>query len=101
MYIEHREVFGIAYLVNEITNNEDAFCWKDCSQKGFKEYGNGNRMFLFEGAGNAYQPFAFDLIHANTKEEAERIVQEKYGQRLKDKTLIRCHEELEEVIDER
>ena len=102
MYIEHREDSDKAYLVNEISyKHKDAYCWADCSQDGFKEYGNGNKMFLFEGVGAAYQPFAFDLIHANSKEEAENILQERYSTRLQYKTLIRTHDELIEVIDER
>lgn len=102
MYIEHREDNDKAYLVNEISyKHKDAYCWTDCSQDGFKEYGNGNKMFLFEGMGAAYQPFALDLIHANSKEEAENMVQERYGTRLQYKTLIRKHEELLEVIDNR
>lgn len=102
MYIERREDNGTVYLVNEKSHkNKNAYCWTDCSQDGFKEYGDGNKMFLFEGMGCVYQPFAFDLIHANTKEEAEHMIQERYSTRLQNKTLIRKFKELEEVIDER
>ena len=103
MYIEYREDWeDKVYLVNEKSHKyKDAWCWTDCSQDGFKEYGNGNRMFLFEGMGCAYQPFAFDLIHADTKEEAEKMVQERYCIRFQLKTLVRKSKELIEVIDNR
>ena len=102
MYLEDRLNDERVYLVNEISyKNKDACCWTDCSQDGFKEYGSGNKMFLFEGMGASHQPFALDLIHANSKEDAEAMVQERYGTRLKYKTLIRKHEELVEVIDAR
>ena len=102
MYLENRLNDKSIYLVNEISNKrEDGCCWTDCSQEGFKEYGDGNKMFLFEGMGVAYQPFVLDLIHANSKEDAEAMVKERYGTRLKYKTLIRKHEELVEVIDAR
>lgn len=102
MYLEGRLNDEKVYLVNEINHkHKDACSWTDCSQDGFKEYGNGNKMFLFEGMGASYQPFALDLIHANSKEDAEAMVQERYSARFQCKTLIRKHEELVEVIDAR
>ena len=58
-------------------------------------------MYLFEAMGAAYQPFALDIIHANSKTEAENMVQERYANRFNYRTLIRKHDKLTEVIDER
>lgn len=103
MFIETRlHIHGTVFLVNEIGNEDKgACCWMDCSQDGFKEYGCGSKMFLFEAMGGAYQPFAFDLIHANSKSEAEDMVQKRYKERFERKTLFRSHKELKDVIDER
>lgn len=100
MYLEERVNDDKLYLVDEDEPHyDDSYCWLDCSQNGFKEYGNGNKMFFFEGMGLAKQPFALDLIHADSKEEAELMVQERYSARLKVKTLIRKHNEVDNVID--
>lgn len=101
MYIEERIDSEYAYLVNEILDIKEGCSWCDCSQEGFKEYGSGNKMYLFEAMGAAYQPFALDLIHANSKTEAENMVQDKYACRFNYHTLIRKYDELTEVIDER
>ena len=48
MYLEERLNNEKMYLVNEMSyKHKGACCWIDCSQDGFKEYGNGNKLFYF------------------------------------------------------
>ena len=89
--------------INEETEKRGAWCWihfsSDDSMHLAEEHGNGSKMFLFEGAG-IYAPAVTAIIHADTKLEAERRVEEKYGNRIKRKNLIR-KKGLIEIIDER
>lgn len=109
MFIELRNDYETrGYLVdsNEINKDSEqrgAWCWLDLSAIDSMHFvesiGNGSKMFLFEGAG-IYAPAVTAIIHADTKLDAERRVEEKYGDRIKRKNLIR-KQGLIEIIDER
>ena len=109
MFIELRNDYEArGYLVDTDEINKDseqrgAWCWlhlSDTDSMHFvEEHGEGSKMFLFEGAGR-YAPAVTAIIHADTKENAEKIVEEKYGDRIKRKNLIR-KKGLIQIIDER
>lgn len=108
MFIELRIDDMKGYLVdsnevNEETEKRGAWCWLLLSDTDsmhlVEEHGEGSKMFLFEAAGR-YAPAVTAIIHADTKENAERRVEEKYGDRIKRKNLIR-KKGLIEIIDER
>ena len=109
MLIELRNDYETrGYLVDSNETNKDseqrgAWCWLDFSAIDsmhlVEEHGEGSKMFLFEGAGRC-APAVTAIIHADTKFDAERRVEEKYGDRIKRKNLIR-KQGLIEIIDER
>ena len=106
MFIELRNDYETkAYLVDSKKNGErrEAWCWigfaTTDSMHLVEEHGEGSKMVLFEGAGR-YAPAVTAIIHADTKFDAERRVEEKYGDRIKRKNLIR-KQGLIEIIDER
>ena len=84
------------HLVNENTEKE-CFQRIDLSQ-GMNEYGNGNKLFFFEAAGR-YDSAVLDIIHANSIEEAQELVNEIYKDRFERKTIIPLP--IKEIIDER
>mgnify|MGYP001036632913 CR=1 FL=1 len=84
------------HLVNKIT---ERVCFQRIDLlQGYEEYGNGNQLFFFEAAGKN-TPFVLDLIHANTKNDAENIIKEKYKERFNMNTIIPL--EIKLVVDER
>ena len=109
MFIELRNDYEArGYLVDSDEINKDseqrgAWCWLHLSDTDsmhlVEEHGGGSKMFLFEAAGR-YAPAVTAIIYADTKENAERRVEEKYGDRIKRKNLIR-KQGLIEIIDER
>ncbi|MCC2253587.1 hypothetical protein LKD70_03900 [Ruminococcus sp. CLA-AA-H200] len=109
MFIEFRNDYDSkVYLVDNNDTNESsvqrgAWMWLDLSitdpMHTVHEYGEGKNMFLFEAAGR-YAPAVTDIIHADTAEDAEKIILKKYGERLKRKTMIR-KQGLKDVVDER
>lgn len=101
MFIETRYADDktLYFLVDKPTEKYDALL--DCSQDCFEEYGEGNNLFLFEASGRAYQPAIVNLIHANTIDEAEQMVQSRNRYRFLSKTLIRLFKDLQSVTDGR
>lgn len=108
LFIELRNDDMKGYLVdsnkvNEETEKRGAWCWihfsSDDSMHLSEEVGSGSKMFLFEGAGR-YAPAVTAIIHADTVKNAEEIIQERYGKRIKNGNLIRKRG-LREIIDER
>jgi hypothetical protein len=84
------------YLVNSDTK-QTGFQRIPLSQ-GYEEYGNGNTMYFFEAVGK-YDSSILDIIHANTREEAEELVNTKYKERFRRNTIIPFP--IRELIDER
>ena len=77
------------FLVKEATEHPNAYKWVDLKQRNtYAEYGHGNSLFLFSAAGRCKQPYALDLIHADSLEEAEAIVHIQYDKRINRGTLI-------------
>lgn len=103
MLIELRIDDTKGYLVDDKTTAEDAWCWISFSSTDpfhlAEEIGSGPNLFLFEGAGR-YAPAVVAILHADTEEEAEKMIQERYGDRIRNRTLIR-KQGLRELIDER
>lgn len=84
------------YLVNSDTN-QTGFQRIPLSQV-YKEYGNGNKMYFFEAAGK-YDCFVLDIVHANTIEEAQELINKRYRERFSRNTIIPFP--VKELIDER
>lgn len=84
------------YLVNSDTK-QTGFQKIPLSQ-GYKEYGNGNKMYFFEAVGKC-DCSVLDIIHADNIEEAQRLVNEKYKERFSRNTIISFP--IRELIDER
>nr|DAN90621.1 MAG TPA: hypothetical protein [Bacteriophage sp.] len=84
------------YLVNSDTK-QTGFQRIPLSQ-GYEEYGNGNTMYFFEAVGK-YDSSILDIIHANTREEAEELVNTKYKERFRRNTIIPFS--TRELVDER
>ena len=103
MLIELRTDDTKGYLVDGKTKESDAWCWISFTSTDplhlAEEIGSGPNLFLFEGAGRC-GPAVVAIIHADTEEEAEKMIQERYGDRIRNRTLIRKHG-LRELIDER
>lgn len=103
MLIELRADDTKGYLVDDKTTAEDAWCWISFTSTDplylAEEIGSGPNLFLFEGAGRC-APAVVAIIHADTEEEAEEMIQEWYGDRIRNRTLIRKYR-LRELIDER
>lgn len=64
----------------------------------YEEYGNGNKMYFFEAVGK-YDCSVLDIIHANTIEEAQELINERYRERFRRNTIIPFP--VKELIDER
>ena len=97
MDIEFRSDFEIrCYLVNSDAQ-QVGFSRIPLSQ-GYKEYGNGNKMYFFEAVGK-HEPFVLDIIHASTVDEAQEIINKKYKKRFERNTIIPYP--IKELIDER
>ena len=103
MLIELRADDTKGYLVDDKTKASDAWCWISFSSTDplhlAEEIGSGPNLFFFEGAGRC-APAVVAILHADTEEEAEKMIQERYGDRIRNRTLIRKHG-LRELIDER
>lgn len=103
MLIELRADDTKGYLVDGKTKASDAWCWISFTSTDplhlAEEIGSGPNLFLFEGAGRC-APAVVAILHADTEEEAEEMIQERYGDRIRNRTLIRKHG-LRELIDER
>lgn len=103
MLIELRTDDTKGYLVDGQTTAEDAWCWIPFTSTDplhlAEEIGSGPNLFFFEGAGRC-APAVVAILHADTEEEAEKMIQERYGDRIRNRTLIRKHG-LRELIDER
>lgn len=103
MLIELRADDTKGYLVDGKTKASDAWCWISFTSTDplhlAEEIGSGPNLFLFEGAGRC-APAVVAILHAHTKEDAEEMIQERYGDRIRNRTLIRKHG-LRELIDER
>ena len=85
-------------LFSKFRHNTHRFrCNKDLSQ-GYEEYGNGNKMYFFEAIGKCDSP-VLDIIHANTREEAQELINERYRERFKRNTFIPFP--IREIVDER
>ena len=84
------------YLVNSDTI-QTGFQRIPLSQ-GYEEYGYGNKMYFFEAIGKCDSP-VLDIIHANTREEAEELVNTKYKERFRRNTIIPFS--TKELVDER
>lgn len=84
------------YLVNSDTK-QTGFQRIPLSQ-GYEEYGNGNTMYFFEAVGK-YDSSILDIIHANTREEAEELINTKYKERFRRNTIISFS--TKELVDER
>lgn len=97
MIIEFRDDHETkVYLVDENTEQK-GFQRIDLSQ-GMKEYGEGNKSFFFEAAGR-YDSAVLDIIHANSIEEAQELVNITYKDRYERKTIIPLP--IKEIVDER
>lgn len=109
MYIELRDDYEKrGYLVDSNESNSEsalrgAWCWISLTDSDpmhlVHECGTGSKMFLFEGAG-LFSPSVVALIHADISEDAEKIVEERYGDRIRRKNLVRKNG-LKEIIDEK
>lgn len=84
------------YLVNSNTK-QTGFQRIPLSQ-GYKEYGNGNRIYFFEAVGK-YDSSVLDIIHANNIEEAQELINERYKERFRRNTIISFP--IKELVDER
>ena len=95
--IEFRNDYELkCYLVDSDTK-QTGFQRIPLSQ-GYKEYGNGNKMYFFEAAGKYDNP-VLDIIHANTREEAQKFINDKYNERFRRNTIIPLP--IRELIDKR
>lgn len=66
--------------------------------QGYKEYGNGNKMYFFEAVGKYDSP-VLDIIYANNIEEAQELINERYKERFRRNTIISFP--IKELVDER
>lgn len=55
-------------------------------------------MYFFEAIGKCDSP-VLDIIHANTREEAQELINERYRERFKKNTFIPFP--IREIVDER
>lgn len=97
--IEFRNAHELkCYLVNSDTK-QTGFQRIPLSQ-GYEEYGNKNKnkMYFFEAVGKYDSP-VLDIIHANTREEAQELINERYKERFRKNTIIPFP--IRELIDER
>jgi len=91
------------YLVNAaqpgVAYHEDAFMHQDAD---FTDVlGCGSKMYLFEAGGRKLTGFVLALVYADSITEAEKYIQEEFGDKLKRGALIRFSKSPEELIDER
>lgn len=97
MDIEFRSDFETkCYLINSDAK-QTGFQRIPLSQ-GYKEYGNGSKIYFFEASGRC-EPAVLDIIHADNIEEAQEFVNEKYKEKLKRHTIVPLS--IKEIIDER
>ena len=97
--IETRFNSDFKYLVNQGSSLKGAWLWQKAEFT--HEIGNGNKTYYFEAAGRSPSPFVQALIKADSDEEAEELIQETFGESLKNKSLIRQSKVTQSKTDER
>lgn len=97
MDIEFRSDFETkCYLINSDAK-QTGFQRIPLSQ-GYKEYGNGSKIYFFEAVGK-YDSSILDIIHANNIEEVQELINERYKERFRRNTIISFP--IKELADER
>ena len=99
MYIETRVNSEDKFLVNKEDSNRGGCMWQKAVWT--HELGEGNQMYYFEAAGRKPHPYVQALIHANSDEEAESIIQKEFGKRLERRAIVRQKSRPVRLYDER
>ena len=88
MFIETRMDNEDKYLVNkEMDTSKGGYMWQKANWT--HELGDGKQLYYFEAMGRKPHPFVQALIHADNDKEAESIIQQEFGMKLKYGNIIR------------